>query len=190
MKLKWRCGISLYIISSLPLYKMQEEPLEDEMMEELEEAQQEQAEDSQEDNLELSRENQEAYGDFLSSPEAVQNQHTFIHKATFDSEDTVRTTFLSESELGRPLFSVRFLLDLHDISKFYLDPVIKELKLDPASANGIANYFWDKIQNITASGMSNKGFSMNLNVTRKMDTVRERIRESIDNLKQGKSERR
>lgn len=147
----------------------------DEDLREMEEEQEDKAEDMSEDQFQLSKEVQEAYGS--PEPDEKQNQHTFLHKATFDSPDTVKTTFLSESELGRPLFNVRFLLDMHDISKYYLDPILKDLRLEPQH-NGIANYFWEKIQNITGSGMSNKGFSMNLNVTRKMDTVRKRIRDT------------
>ena len=51
--------------------------------------------------------------------------------------------------------------------------------------NGIAHYFGEKTENITASGLSNKGFAMNINVTRKMDATRKRTRDSIDNLQGG-----
>ncbi len=157
-----------------------------EMMEELEEMQSDQAEDSAEDQQLMNEEMLNAYG----APEMkeLQNQHTFLHKATFGSEDTVRTTFLHEHELGRPTFTVRFLLDMIGVSHYYLDPIIKELDGEPNIHNGIAIYFKDKTQNITASGMSNKGFSMNLNVTRKMDATRKRFKENTsDNMKGGES---
>ncbi len=151
------------------------------MQEDLEEAE----EDKVEDQLELSQDMQELYGAPVESQQ--HNQHTFIHKAAFDSRDTIRTTFLTESELGRPLFSVRFLSDLNKIASYYLDPILIELKLDPKKYNGIANYFWEKNQNITNSGMSNKGFAMNLNVTQKKDMVRRRIKTiQQSNLKGGK----
>ncbi len=152
----------------------------------IQEIQDDQQEDMQEDNMLLSAEHQEAYTADMT-PEERQNAHSFLHKAAFDNEDTVRTTFLSESELGRPLFNIRFLLDMEDISKFYIDPIVKELGIDQLTGNKIAIYFLKKTYNVTDSGMSNKGFSMNLNVTRKMDSTRNRIKSNnIENLQGGK----
>ena len=87
----------------------EEEQMNMEELEEMEELQEEKAEDATEDNAALNKELQELYG----APEAeeAQNAHSFLHRAAYGSEDTVRTTFLSESELGRPLFNVRFLLE-------------------------------------------------------------------------------
>ncbi len=79
----------------------------------------------------------------------------------------MRTTFLTESELGRPLFSVRFLTDLYSNAKHY-------------NLDRIMDYYWRKIQNITASGLSNKGFGLNIAVTHKRDTTRRRVREVQD----------
>ena len=160
-----------------------EEEITQEDLEEMQDIQEEQQEDTQEEQLLKNLQLQEAYG----SPtlEEKQNQHSFLHKAAFGSPDTVRTTFLSESELGRPLFNVRFLLDLHDICKYYVDPICRKLKLDPYEYNRLARYFWEKIQNVTSSGMSYKGFAMNLNVTKKMDTLRKKIRDTTGNLKGG-----
>ena len=152
-----------------------------EEIEAMEDYQEEQAWEGEQNRMEDSADWQEAYG--APEPEEKQNAHTFIHKATFESDDTVRTTWLSESELGRPLFSVRFLLDMEDIAKFYIDPIAKNLKVE----NKIADYFANKIQNTTDSGMSNKGFAMNLNVTRKMDSSRHRARDPTENLKGGKA---
>ncbi len=162
----------------------QDEYMTPEMMDELEVMQQEQAENGAEDNFMMNQELMDAYGS--PQPQELQNQHSFLHKAAFGSDDTVRTTFLHEHELGRPLFSVRFLMDMEDVAHYYLDPIMIELGMDPKD-NAIANYFGEKLQNITSSGMSNKGFSMNLNVTRKMDATRKRMREgdAIENLKGG-----
>ena len=89
---------------------------------------------------------------------------------------------------------------MEDIAKYYLDPLLVSLKeeqealkekgkpyvdIDVEKNNGIANYFYNKIQNVTDSGMSNMGFSMNLNVTRKMDATRRKSQASMDNLKGG-----
>ncbi|KKN59071.1 hypothetical protein LCGC14_0546260, partial [marine sediment metagenome] len=46
------------------------------------------------------------------------------------------------------------------------------------------------ILNITDSGMSKEGFAMNLNVTKKMDMLRKKVRvNNIENLKGGKKRR-
>ena len=162
--------------------------LSDEQLVQIQEEMQEAEEEKMEDQLELSQDMQELYGAPAESQQ--HNQHSFLAKAAFESRDTIRTTFLSESELGRPLFSVRFLSDLYDIAKYYLDPILMEMKMDPKKYNGIANYFWEKTQNITHSGMSNKGFAMNLNVTQKKDMVRKRIRTIQEsNLKGSKQSR-
>ncbi len=152
-----------------------------------EEAQAEATVDSEEARQELSEEMQELYG--APEPEEVLNQHAYLDRATFKSGDTVRTTLLTEQELGRPLFNVRFLMDLKDLSKHYFDPIIKELGFDIEKDNRIATYFEEKIQNITGSGMSRDGFAMNLNVTKKLDATRKRYRENpIENLKGGKKQ--
>lgn len=145
--------------------------LKPEQLEELQEQMEDEKEDEVEDQFDINQEVIDAYGS--PQPEERQNQHSFLHKAAFDSNDTVRTTFLHEGELGRPLFTVRFMLDMEDVAHHYLDPVIRVLGI---KHNGIANYFNAKIQNVTHSGQSNKGFSMNLNVTQKRDMTRKRVR--------------
>ncbi len=163
---------------------MAEEPqLTDEELEEYKEIQEDAADDTQEDQFDNNQDYQESYGS--PEPEEKHNQHTFLSNAV-KSDDTVRVTNLNEFELGKPMFSVRFLLDMEDISKFYLDEMAKENKIE----NNISNYFRQKILNITDSGMSKDGFTMNLNVTKKMDSVRQKVRvNNIENL-QGRRKRR
>jgi len=159
---------------------MTQQPTEEQIMEEVQKIQEEQTEDSELDRMELSQEVQEAYG--APEPEEVQNQASFLHKAAFYSPDTIRTTFLHESELGRPLFSVRFIMDLEILSAHYLDAICEKYNME----NKIKEYFHQKREVTTSSGMSNKGFSMNLNVTRKIDATRKRMSESsINNLNKG-----
>ena len=130
----------------------------EEQVEEMEDEEEETKEEAFDDQQELIEE----YGS--PDPEEKHNSHFIINKA-IEKIDTVRTTYLTESELGRPLFSVRFLSDLHDDAlRHNLDRITK--------------YYWEKIQNITSSGMSNKGFVMNLNVTQKRDQTRRRVREN------------
>lgn len=169
-------------------YQQPENELDDETLALMEEMKEDQTEDTFDDQQMMSREFAEGYP--VPEPEETLNAHNFLNKAAFQAQDTVRTTWLSESELGRPLFNIRFLLDMEDISKYYLDAIIdklyKEKKIDTKIDNKIANYFREKIRNITDSGMSNKGFAMNLNVTRKMEARRERIK-NLEPIVGGKS---
>lgn len=155
----------------------------EELQEEMEEEASIAKEDDVLDQMELTKEEMEAYG--APEPEERQNQHTLLHKAAFGTTENLKTTWLSESELGRPLFNVRFMLKMNLVSHYYLDPVLKKLNIDPEKYNAIANYFKDDVQNVSASGMSNKGFLMNLNVTRKVDAVRKRVKETATDQKGG-----
>ena len=168
---------------------MAEEPqLTSEELEEYQDMQEDATDDTQEDQYDNQQEFAEAYGS--PEPEEKHNPHTFLNKA-IEAKDTVRVTYLDEQELGRPMFSIRFLLDMEDIAKLYLDDLAKELSVDNNEVeNKVANYFRQKILNITDSGMSKEGFAMNLNVTKKMDTVRKKVRvNNIENLKGGKRRR-
>ncbi len=166
----------------------QEKPLTEEELEQYQEMQEDAADDVQEDQFANQQELAEAYG----SPEQEEkyNQHTFLSKAV-NADDTVRLTYLDEWELGRPMFSVRFLLDMEDIAKYYLDQMASDLSNeDKIILNNVADYFRKKIDNITSSGMSKEGFTMNLNVTKKMDVMRKKVRvNNIENLKGGKKRR-
>lgn len=159
-------------------------PLTPEEQEEMQDMQDEVAEDARDDQ----RDDTEAYG--YPEQEERHNQHTFLSNAV-KAQDTVRVSYLDEHELGRPMFSVRFLLDMEDISKLYLDEIALDLSTtDKLVYNNVANYFRQKILNITDSGMSKEGFAMNLNVTKKMDMLRKKVRvNNIENLKGGKKRR-
>ncbi len=133
-----------------------------EMKEEQEDDEADNREDQAEESMELSQEMQEQYGS--PEPDEQHSTHTVIDRALFKSPETLKLTFLHESELGRPLFSVRFLLDLQKAAAH-------------SSLERISHYYKNKVENITGSGMSNKGFMMNLNVTRRKDMTRRRERE-------------
>lgn len=139
----------------------------------------EKSEDIEDDRQLSNQEWQEGYGP--PEPEERQNAHSFLHKATFDQPHTLKTTFLTEGELGRPDFTTRFLLSIKTVAEDLIDPLCIEFELP----NGISHYFKEKVENITSSGLSNKGFSMNLNVTRKMDATRERIK-NLEPMKGGR----
>lgn len=160
---------------------MPEEPeITQEMIEEFEEAEAEKIAEADEDRMQRTQDIQEAYG--YPTPDEKHNQHTFLSNAV-GAENTTRVTYLDKEELGRPLFSVRFLLDMEDVANHYLNPIAVHLKGD----NRISDYFFKKVLNITDSGMSKEGFAMNLNVTKKMDTTRKKLSvESLKNLKRRK----
>ena len=162
---------------------MNKEQFEKEMVSEMQDLQSEDTMDAEADRVITNQEFQEAYGS--PEPEQTFNQHAFL-AGSLDIPDNEKVTYLNLSELGRPLFNLRFLLDLEDICKHYLDPVIIQMGGNPKVDNRIANYFREKIENITSSGMSNKGFAMNLSVTKKMDTMRRRVRD-LPPIQGGKS---
>lgn len=164
------------------IFGMKKEEKDKLYMEALEELQEEEKEDNIQDDMEIRQEINDTYP--VPEPEEQFNTHSFLHKAAFSSGNTVRTTFLSESELGRPLFNIRFLSDMEDIARHYVDPLLSKAKMKPEE-NLVAIYFWNKRENITESGMSNKGFAMNLNVTRKVDSTRKRVRPNYDSMQKG-----
>lgn len=147
--------------------------------EQMEDVTDEQMEDQYLNNLGLA----EAYG--APEPEEKMNPSTFLHKAAFSKDiDVVRSTFLHPEELGRPLFTTRFMMKMEDISKYYLDDICRKLGVE----NKISQYFRADIINTAESGMSNKGFIANLNVTRRTDATKRRARVPIQNSKGGKNE--
>ena len=151
---------------------------EREMYEEMQETNMDDGLDSEDERMLGQQEFQEAYG--APEPEERHNQHTFLaNSLSFNEPEKV--TFLEQSELGTPLFNMRFLLDIEDIAKYYIDDLANELE----QHNKIAEYFRQKIKNVSDSGMSKNGFVQNLNVTKKMEATRQRIR-SQQNLKGGK----
>ena len=158
---------------------MSKEFKEEQIQQAMDDFGEDQSEDLEDNRLLSGEEWKEGYGP--PEPEERHNAHTFLSKAVFDQPRTLKTTFLTEGELGRPDFSVRFLSSIKTVAQDLIDPIARELNL----TNGVANYFEDKIENITASGLSNRGFSMNMNVTRKMDATRKRIRDPTDNFKGG-----
>lgn len=146
------------------------------MLEEIENIQLDEAQDQQDEQMTNSQEFQDG---MMPEQEQPFNQHTFLANS-LDQENPEKVTYLSDQELGNPLFNMRFLQDIEDISKHYLDDLCKQYAVE----NKIALYFRAKIKNIADSGMSNKGFIQNMNVTRKVDMTRTRKR-NLDNLKGG-----
>lgn len=155
-------------------------PTEEEI-ELMKEEQEDVSSESSEDSFLEQQEYNEAYG--YPPTEEKLNQHAFLNKAAFETDNTIKTTFLHPEELGRPLFNMRFLMDMEDIAKHYIDVFAKEYA---NGENKIALYFLNKAYNISESGMSNEGFAMNLNTMRQVQMTRRRLRDPIQNLKGGR----
>ena len=156
-----------------------EEEFTPEEIEILKDLQEDETLDATEDAFVNHKALEEAYGE----AQERKNQHSFLHRAAFESPNTIKTTFLHPEELGRPLFSMRFLLDMEDVAKHYLDGLTEKYN-KYGTKNKISAYFYNKALNMSDSGMSNEGFAMSLNVTRKMDMQRRKVSDnSMQNLK-------
>lgn len=143
----------------------------------------ENAEESQIDQFENSMDLNEEYE--APHQEERQNQHSFLHRATFANPDTLKTTYLDREELGKPVFTVRWLLDMESLAEHYLDSLAELYSAGDIKINRISLYFRNKVLNITDSGMSKEGFVLNLNATKRVDINRKRYTGNIENLKVG-----
>lgn len=154
------------------------ERIQQQMMEEMEDLSLDEAQDSQDESMINQQEFQEAYG--VPEPEQSFNKHAFLFES-LKQDNPEKVTFLHSGELGRPLFTVRFMLDMEDIAISHLDDLLKKYNLP----NKISSYFRAKIENTADSGMSNEGFIQKLNVTQKIDMKRTRVK-NLANLQGGK----
>lgn len=157
---------------------MNKKDFEQAMINEMEDIQLDQQQDDQEESMLNSQEFNDGIG--VPEPEQQFNKHVFL-ASTLSLDNPEKVTYLDASELGKPLFNMRFLLDMEDVCKHYLDDLCKEHN----QTNKIAAYFRAKIQNVSDSGMSKDGFVQKLNVTNKMDLTRRRVR-NTSNLKNQK----
>jgi len=129
-----------------------------------EEEQEDNQYDEAEQRAEINAETAEAYGS--PTPEEKINQFKIISDA-LKSKENIKTTWLKEEELGKPMFSTRFYLDCASISNTFGSPLVEE-------------YFRNKTQNIASSGMSREGFTMKLNVTNRREVNRKNQRSFKD----------
>ncbi len=151
---------------------------EDMMIAEMEDIGFDQQQDMQDEQAMTNQENMDG-GIGVPEPEQQYGQHKFLAESLYHTSPE-KVTFLDVYELGRPIFNMRFLLDIEDVCKYYLDELCKEY----GNENKIAEYFRAKIQNIADSGMSKDGAIQMANVTKKVDVTRRRTR-NIENLKGG-----
>lgn len=122
------------------------------------------AEDRLEEELETQRELQEdlseedarEYG--APEPEQIFERFKFLTEVR-DRDDTIRTGFVNEEELGRPLFPVRFWNNLKAIAKMHNYDIVSK-------------YCRDKALNITSSSLSRDGFLLNTSVTKRKERLK------------------
>lgn len=157
--------------------KQKQQRYEEALMNEMEDLQADDSQDSQDEQMMNTHEFQDGIG--VPEPDQQFNKHSFLF-SSLDQDKLEKVTYFSESELGRPLFNVRFILSIESLAHHHLDLLCYQYGVP----NKIASYFRQKVDDISATGMSNQGFLQKLNVTQKMDMTRKRIR-NLGNLKGG-----
>jgi len=129
---------------------------EDLIEEEIEDMKEEEAEEQQELMKDLSEEDIEDYG--AVEPEKNFELMKFLTEVR-DADDTTRTTYLTKSELGTPLFSVRFWENLKILA------IMRKRTI-------LAKFIQSKIFSTTSTGLSREGFLMNTTITKKKEKTR------------------
>ncbi len=132
--------------------------------EDIEEFEEEQAEEKKEEDQELMEElreeDAEAYG--VPEPEQKYERFKFLTEAR-EMDDTIRTSYLTKSELGFPLFSVRFWLNLELLAALKKYDILRK-------------YLNDKALVTTHTGLSREGFLMNTAITRRKEGIKSKIK--------------
>lgn len=132
------------------------EDMKEDLLEEQKEEERELLEDMKEEDA-------EAYG----VPEAEEKHDRFKFLTEIrDGDDTIRTTYLTKTELGVPLFSVRFWLNLQLLAE------LKKYKI-------ISDYLYNKALVTTHSGLSREGFLVNTTVTKRKEMTKHRAKQEV-----------
>lgn len=107
-------------------------------------------------------------------PDPAFERYKFLTEAR-DNSETIRTSFVTKEELGVPLFSIRFWLDLELIA------TQKKLEL-------LKRYLHGKALVTTDTGYSREGFFLNTSITRRRELARNKTKYSqeVSNAKQQK----
>lgn len=142
------------------------EDYEDELEQEIED---EKADQIEEDN--------DLREDLIDSQPGVPQQDPSYERFKFLTEvreipETIRTSYLTHAELGVPLFSVRFWMNLELIA------AQKEYKY-------LKKFLHEKATVTTTSGLSREGFLMNTAITRRRESSRNKTKYSqeVENVK-------
>jgi len=131
----------------------------DELEDDIDDEKEEQVEEQQELMKDLSEEDIEDYGSI--EPDKTYDLMKFLTEVR-DQDDTTRTSYLTKTELGIPLFSVRFWENLKILA------IMRKRLL-------LAKFIQSKILSTTSTGLSREGFLMNTTITRKKEKTRGKL---------------
>jgi len=106
----------------------------------------------------------------LPEQEKLLDKYLFLNNVK-ESDNTIKTSFLTKAELGKPLFPVRFWLELATYAQLKGYDIVKD-------------YCIDKAKNITDTGLSNEGFLLGLVVTKRRETALQRKKSPTPELQQ------
>ena len=93
----------------------------------------------------------------LPEQERLLDKYLFLNNVK-ESDNTIKTSYLTKTELGKPLFPVRFWMELATYAELKGYHIVKE-------------YCISKAKNITDTGLSNEGFLLGLVVTKRRETA-------------------
>lgn len=108
---------------------MAEQKITPEDIAEYQEQMKSQEEESRDESIEDQQATSQGFMEALSGSQP-QNKDAFLHKSAFDTSDTLRTSYLNEFELGRPMFSVRTLLELKNLADHHMSQVVEMINLE------------------------------------------------------------
>jgi hypothetical protein len=128
--------------------------------EEIEDMKEEIAEEQKEEERELLEEMKEEDAEAYGVPEEDEkfDRMKFLTEVR-DRDDTIRTTYLTKTELGTPLFPVRFWLNLELLAKLKKYDIVED-------------FLYKKALVTTHSGLSREGFLVNTTVTRRKEMTK------------------
>ena len=132
------------------------EEIENDIEDDVEDEKEEAAEEQQELMKDLAEEDIEAYGSV--EPDKEYGLMKFLTEVR-DIDDTTRTSYLTKTELGIPLFSVRFWENLKIIA------IMRKRLL-------LAAFIQKKVLSTTTTGLSREGFLMNTTITKRKERTR------------------
>lgn len=130
----------------------------------------EEIEEKREEEQELLEDMKEDDAGSYGLPEVEKNYEKFKFLTDVkESQDTVRTTFVTREELGRPLFSLRFYINLEKMARL-------------KAYNLVADYLHHKAITTTDTGLSSEGFLMNLAVKKTTEKLKRKQQREVQNL--------
>ena len=121
--------------------------------------------EEQQDFMDDIREEQMEEG-MTPETEKILDKYKFLNEVK-ESDNTIKTSYVTKAELGKPLFPVRFWLEIASYAKL-------------KNYDTIRKYCLEKANNITDTGLSNEGFLLGLVVTKRRETKTARKSHDVD----------